>query len=66
MSKKKKEVVDVLIVKSKVKDYIKSLGDFNVSGDFYDDFNMMVAKMAKNAAKRAKANGRKTVSARDV
>jgi len=66
MAKKKKEVIDILIVKSKVKDYVKTLGDFNVSSDFYDEFNALVAKMAKNAVERTKANGRKTVSAKDV
>ncbi|MCG3226009.1 MAG: DUF1931 domain-containing protein [Candidatus Heimdallarchaeota archaeon] len=66
MSKKKKENVEMLIVKAKLKEYIKSLGEFNVSADFYEEFNKKVAKLAKLAAGRTKANGRKTVAAKDV
>jgi histone H3/H4 len=67
MSKKKKEVpTEMLIVKSKVKDYAKTLGDFNVSSEFYEEFNLRVAEMVKKAAKRAKQNKRKTIAARDV
>lgn len=67
MSKKKKEVpAEMLIVKSKVKEYAKSLGDFNVSSEFYEEFNFRVAEMVKRAAKRAKNNNRKTIAARDV
>ena len=58
--------IETLIVKAKVKEYIKSIGDFNVSADFYDEFNVIVAKLAKAAVGRTKANGRKTVSAKDV
>ncbi len=56
----------MLIVKAKLKEYIKSLGEFNVSADFYEEFNKKVAKLAKLAAGRTKANGRKTVAAKDV
>ena len=58
--------IETLIVKAKIKEYIKSLGDFNVSADFYDEFNAKVAKLAKAAVGRTKANGRKTVAAKDV
>ena len=61
-----KKEIETLIVKSKVKDYIKTLGDFNVSAEFYDEFNTKVAKLVKLAVHRAKANQRKTVAARDV
>jgi hypothetical protein len=63
---KKVEPKELLIVKSKLKEYISSLGDFNVSSGFYEEFNLRVAEMARRAAKRAKNNSRKTVSARDV
>ena len=67
MSKKEKHLPkEMLIVKTKVKEYIASLGDFNVSSGFYEEFNLRVAELAKKAAKRAKHNNRKTVSARDV
>ena len=60
------KVKEMLIVKSKVKDYIKTLGDFNVAGDFVDALNEKTAKILKLAAERTKANGRKTVSAKDI
>jgi histone H3/H4 len=58
--------VETLIVKAKVKEFIKGIGEFNVSADFYDAFNKKVAKLAKAAVARTKANGRKTVAAKDV
>ena len=65
MSKKKKGI-EMLIVKAKLKEYIKSIGDFNVSADFYEEFNKKVAELVKLSVGRTKANGRKTVAARDV
>jgi histone H3/H4 len=60
------EVKETLIVKSKVREYVKSLGDFNVSGDFLESLNQKVGKLLKHAAKRTEANSRKTVAARDI
>jgi len=56
----------MLVVKSKVKDYVKSLGDYQVSGDFVDALNEKVAAIVEYATKRTAANQRKTVSAKDV
>ena len=61
-----KDVKETLIVKSKVREYVKSLGEFNVSGDFLESLNVQVAKLLKHAAKRTAANSRKTVAARDI
>ena len=61
-----KDVKESLIVKSKVREYVKSLGEFNVSGDFLETLNVKVAKLLKQAAKRTAANSRKTVAARDI
>jgi histone H3/H4 len=69
MSKKKEidiEPKEMLVVKTKLKDYVKTLGDFNVSAGFYEEFNLRVAELARRAVKRAKHNNRKTVSAKDV
>ena len=60
------EPKEFLIVKTKLKEYIKSLGDYNVSEGFYEEFNLRVAEIARRCAKRASNNGRKTVSAKDV
>jgi len=53
----------MLVVKSKVKEVA---GDANVSGDFAEALNEMLVWSVEQAAARAEANGRKTVSARDL
>jgi histone H3/H4 len=52
-----------LIVKSAVKD---ALAENNVSGDFYDALDEEVADLLEEAARRAEANGRKTVQPSDL
>lgn len=54
---------DSLIVKSKVKDYVK---DMNVSGDFADALSKVCEDLIAKACERAAANGRKTIQARDL
>ena len=56
----------MMIVQSKVRDYIKELGDYKVGGDLLKALDDVLAGLLKKAANRAKANGRKTVSARDL
>ncbi|MEE9410338.1 MAG: hypothetical protein V3V41_05365 [Candidatus Heimdallarchaeota archaeon] len=60
------KVKESLIVKSKVREYVKSVGDFNVSGDFVEALNDKVAGIIKHATKRTAANSRKTVAAKDL
>lgn len=55
--------MEMIVVKSKVKEVS---GDCNVSGDFAEALNKVAVDMVKAAAKRADANGRKTVQAKDV
>ena len=64
--KEMKKPAEMLVVKSKVKDYIKSVSNFNVSSEFYDALNEEVGKLITKAIKRTKHNNRKTVSSRDV
>lgn len=52
-----------LIVKSKIKEAVK---DLNVAGDVAEALNEKVAALLKEAAERAKANGRRTLQARDL
>jgi len=52
-----------LIVKSKIKEAVKGL---NVSGDVAEALNKKVASLLEDAAERAKANGRRTLQARDL
>ena len=56
---------EMLVVGSKVKNYIKSKGLMS-SSDMLDAINCAVQCMLDDAAKRAEANGRKTVQAKDV
>lgn len=56
---------EMLVVGSKVKNYIKAKGLMS-SSDMLDAINCAVQCMLDRAAKRAEANGRKTVQAKDV
>ena len=61
-------MVDALFVKSKVREYIKTK-DCNTAGDVLDDkgsLNKSIIALIDNAIRRCKANGRKTVKARDI
>ena len=53
----------MLVVKSKIKEYS---GDLNVAGDFADALDKEVEMIIQKACSRAKANGRKTLQARDL
>jgi histone H3/H4 len=52
-----------LIVKAAVRD---ATDDQNVGGDAYDALEDEVQALLTDAARRAEANGRKTVQARDL
>ena len=52
-----------LIVRSKIKEVAK---DSNVSSDFANALNEKVKELIEAACERAKANGRKTVMAKDL
>ena len=58
------KTTEMLVSKSKVKAAVDD--KFNVSGDFAQALNEVVASMVVQSAKRAEANGRKTVGARDL
>ncbi|MCD6367979.1 MAG: DUF1931 family protein [Candidatus Aenigmarchaeota archaeon] len=53
-----------LVVKNAVKSVVK--GKHNISADFYDALEKKVKEIIMEAAERAKANGRKTIQARDL
>ncbi len=52
-----------LVVKSKIKEVVK---DLNVSSEVAEALNKKVVKLLEEAAERAKANGRRTLYARDL
>jgi histone H3/H4 len=56
-------MADLLVVKAKIKDVV---GDYNVSGDFAEALDILVRKNVELAVKRAEANNRKTVMAKDL
>ena len=64
---KKGATAEVLFVKSKVREYIKSKG-CNTSGDVIDgdSLNKVIIDVLNAAIGRAKANGRKTVQEKDL
>ena len=52
-----------LIIKSKIK---STVPDMSVSTDIVPALNEKVVELLQEAAKRAKANGRRTVQAKDL
>ncbi len=57
---------DILIVTSKVKKFIKEQGQMNTSGETVDVLSKAVEKICQKGIENAKADGRKTVMARDI
>ena len=57
--------VTPLVIQSKVREYIKTLGSYNVASDFIDALNFKVAKLVEATVNRAIANNRKTVQGKD-
>ena len=54
---------DLIIIKAKVKDFSEN---YNVSSDLIPALNSKVKVLLREAIDRAKANGRKTVMAKDL
>ena len=52
-----------LIIKSKIK---STVPDLQVSSDVPDALNKKVLQILKEASERAKANGRRTLQAKDI
>jgi len=52
-----------LIIKSKIKEAVP---DLQVSSDVPEALNKVVEELLKKASERAKANGRRTLQARDL
>jgi histone H3/H4 len=59
-------VAEVLVVASKVKNYIKEKAGYNTSGATIEALSQRVEKILDQAIENAKADGRKTVMDRDV
>lgn len=61
------EKKEVLVVTSKVKEFIKDLpGEFRMSGDLPEALSDKVRGLLNAAKERCEANGRKTISVADL
>ena len=57
---------DTLVVTSKVKKFIKEKGEMNTSAETIDILSKAVERLCAKGMESAKADGRKTVMARDI
>lgn len=57
---------DILVVTSKVKKFIKEKSEMNTSAETIDILSKAVEKLCLKGIESAKADGRKTVMARDI
>lgn len=59
-------MAEVLVVTSKVKKHIKENGSCNTSAETIDALSKAVEALCQRGIENAKADGRKTVMARDI
>ncbi len=59
-------MADVLVVTSKVKKFIKEKGEMNTSAETVDILSKAIERLCAKGIESAKADGRKTVMARDI
>ncbi|MFZ5861275.1 MAG: hypothetical protein ACOYXR_00295 [Nitrospirota bacterium] len=59
-------MAEMLVVSSKIKRLVREKADFNTSAETLDALSQRVEKMCLDAIERARADGRKTVKARDI
>ncbi len=59
-------MADVLVVTSKVKKYIKEKSEMNTSAETVDVLSKAIERLCAKGIESAKADGRKTVMARDI
>lgn len=56
---------DVLVVVSKIKNYVKAKADMNTSGNVAPALSDIIRDLCDQAIERAKQDGRKTIMDRD-
>jgi len=59
-------MTDILVVTSKVKKFIKEQSQMNTSAETIDILSKAVERLCAKGIESAKADGRKTVMARDI
>jgi len=57
---------EILVVTSKVKKFIKEKGEMNTSAETIDVLSKAIEQLCIRGIESAKADGRKTVMARDI
>lgn len=60
-----REPEEVLIIASRLKDYVREQSEFNTSADVFDALSDIVRDATRDAIAHARSEGRKTVMARD-
>lgn len=55
-----------VIIRVKIKELLDELGDYKMAADFIDKLDEKVRLLIEEAIKRAEANGRHTVMAKDI
>jgi histone H3/H4 len=56
----------MITVRTQIKDFLREEGLDNMSADFLDTLDVKVKQILKDAIKRAKENGRRTVMSKDL
>jgi histone H3/H4 len=59
-------MAEILVVTSKVKKYIKEKGGCNTSSETVEQLSKAIEALCAKGIESAKADGRKTVMARDI
>ena len=59
-------MAEVLVVTSKVKKFIKEKSEMNTSAETIDILSKAIERLCAKGIESAKADGRKTVMARDI
>ncbi len=59
-------MADVLVVASKVKKFVREKSGFKTSAEILEILSQQVEKLCLAGIEKAKADGRKTVKARDL
>ena len=59
-------MAEVLVVTSKVKKFIKEKSEMNTSAETVDMLSKAIERLCEKGIESAKADGRKTVMARDI
>lgn len=57
---------EVLVVASKVRNYIRSQGEMNISAAVFDVMSDRIREMCDQAIENARRDGRKTIKDRDI